>query len=114
MTKLIVIAKTRPGKKKELLLLLNGFRASQGLISSLSKQPGCLACNFHIKGQQRNIFVIESEWQSWAKVEAHLKSDQFNILVGAVRVLCEQPEIQAFDGERTQEIGIIPTLTQDF
>jgi quinol monooxygenase YgiN len=110
MVKLTVITKIQPGKKKEFLILLNGFQSAQGLIDCLIKEPGCLHYNFHTEGPHRENFVIESDWQSWEEMEAHFKNQHFKTLAGAIRVLCHKPEIRISDGTITAGVEVIEQL----
>jgi quinol monooxygenase YgiN len=94
MIKLSLNVKTHPGKKKEFLRALLGFRSLQGLIDHLRKEKGCLNYQIIKDKDQIDEFIIESEWNSIEEYEAHLKGKHYSILIGAIHILCISPKVK--------------------
>lgn len=94
MLQLSIKVKTLPGKKKEFLRTLLGFRSSPGLIDQLRKEKGCLNYQIIKDKDQKDDFIIESEWNSMEEYEAHFRGKYYSILLGAIHVLCISPEVK--------------------
>ena len=105
MIKLSIKVKTRPGKKKEFLRALFGFRSVQGLIDQLRKEKGCLKYYVRKDSDQTDEFYIESEWQNKESFELHCQGRCFTILLGAIGILCKRKEMNISDGKRIIEMN---------
>ncbi len=72
---------TLPEKAAEFSQVLRGLRAE------ITLQPGCLECvvGQDIGGETR--YVLLSVWRDGKALDAHLASEQFRILRGAMNVL---------------------------
>jgi len=77
-----------PEKRKE---LLQTFKAILGPIRG---EQGCLRCNCYVDIEAENLFFFYEEWQSREDLDAHLRSAQFGVLVGAMSLLKIEPEIR--------------------
>ena len=60
-------------------------------------RPGCKGCQVFEDIDQPNRFIILETWDSRQALDAHLLTEQFNALMGAVRVLGELETIHAGD-----------------
>ena len=97
MNKLSLKVQTRPGKKKEFLHMLKGFHSSNGLIQNLRHEKGCIQYSIRESVNSSDEFFIESKWSSLEELEAHFKSNDYNILLGAIRILCISSEMETSD-----------------
>jgi len=84
-------------------------------ISSLSvfirMEKGCRSCDFCRSIEDENRFFLLEEWDSWENVMAHLKSEHFRVLRGAMNLLQEPYEMMfhtASDPEALEEIQAHP------
>lgn len=100
MIEVSIKVKIRPGKKKEFLRLLCGFRSSPGLIDQLRKEKGCLRYHLRKDRDQIDEFYLESEWHNYDLLKAHIQSKYFTILSGAINILCQSPELKISEGSK--------------
>lgn len=94
MIKVSIKVKIHPGKKKEFMHALMGFRSVQGLIDQLRKEKGCLKYYVRKNRDQIDEFYIESEWHNKEAFELHCQGRCFTILLGAIGILCNSPEVK--------------------
>lgn len=79
-----------PSRRAEVLEVL---RAVQGPVLA---QPGCASCHvYEEEGPQPAVVLIE-RWQTEAGFEAHLRSETYRRILGAVELSSSVPEI-SFD-----------------
>jgi quinol monooxygenase YgiN len=66
------------------------FRAIQGPVLA---QPGCAACHIYEEhGPERAVVLVE-RWESQAALEAHLRSETYRRLLGAIELSGAPPEV---------------------
>ena len=112
MIKLSIYVRTRPGKKKEFLHTLHGFRSSPGLIENLKTDKSCIGYHLKKDKDQKDCFHIEAEWRSWEDFEAHIQNKPFAVLLGAIHVLCISRELKVTDGYLTKGVEAIEAAKQ--
>lgn len=71
--------------------VLQTFKAILGPIRS---EPGCVSCRCYIDAEAENNICFLEEWQGDADLEAHLRSDHFGVLIGAIDLFVEDPEVR--------------------
>ena len=71
--------------------ILEVFRAIQGPAKA---QPGCLACHIYEEQGSEPAVVLVERWESQAALEAHLRSEAYRRVLGAVELSGSAPEIQ--------------------
>ena len=71
----------RSTKQKELAQTLC---ALAGLVR---KEAGCVSSAFYCDVEKENALCILEEWATRANLDAHLRSDNFRVLRGAVKLL---------------------------
>lgn len=101
MIKMTIDVKAHPHKLKEFLQTL------EGLMVELRKEKGNLSYQYQQDNDDNNMIHIRAEWQSWEKLESHLQGNFFTVLLGAIRVLCEAPEVKIDDGSRMMGMDAI-------
>ncbi len=101
MIKMVINAKARPHKLKEVLQTLDS------LMAELRKEKGNLSYQYQQDNRDNNTIHIQAEWQSWEKLENHFRGNFFVVLLGAIRVLCEEPEVEIDDGSKVMGIEAI-------
>lgn len=65
----------------------------KSLLDPIRSESGCLGCHCCVDAEFENIIILRLEWNTNKDLAAHLKSDHFNILLGAMKLLFVQPEI---------------------
>lgn len=83
-TKISVI----PENRKEFLQTL------VSLIGRVRNEKGCVSHNVYQDVEDENAFIIIEEWETQADLDNHLRSDRFGVLLGALSLLSETPEIR--------------------
>lgn len=92
MIKMTIDVKARPHKHKEFLQTLDS------LMAELRKEKGNLSYQYRQDDHDNNTIHIQAEWMSWEKLEHHFQGNFFAVLLGAIRVLCEEPEVKIDNG----------------
>jgi len=80
--------KVPPKKRKE---LLQTFKA---ILGQIRREHGCLSCNCYEDIEAEDSFCFKEEWQTREDLDAHLRSVQFGVLIGAMSLLDQEPEIK--------------------
>ncbi|MFW6052884.1 MAG: putative quinol monooxygenase [Desulfosalsimonas sp.] len=60
------------------------------LMTHMEKETGCLSYAFLSDIKDKNILYVLEEWETRQKLDNHLKSDLFGVLLG-IRSLLRQP-----------------------
>ena len=63
------------------------------LIPNVEKQVGCINFHFFRAWRDENTYLLLGYWRSWILAEAHLKSDEFALLINAFALLEAPPEV---------------------
>jgi quinol monooxygenase YgiN len=88
MTSIHFNLKTKPGMKLEFLQTMGS------IIVDLHKVNGCMNIDFQQDGQSDDQFFIRLDWQSNQLLKAMFDSEEYGILEGAMKVLCEMPLVE--------------------
>jgi len=75
-----------PEKREELLQTL------RSLAEVIRREPGCLVCSVCIE-ETSAFFIVVSGWASDADLRRHLRSEHFQVLSGASRLLGASAEV---------------------
>ena len=78
----------RPDKRREF------WKTLSSLNDKIRRQTGCLKHYSYWDMENRRAFCVEETWQNREAIEQFFKSELFTVLEGAIKVLCEPPEIQ--------------------
>jgi quinol monooxygenase YgiN len=71
--------------------VLEVFRAIQGPVQA---QPGCAACHIYEEQGLEPAVVLVERWESQAALEAHLRSEAYRRILGAIELSGAPPEVQ--------------------
>ena len=71
----------RPYKPDE---FLNSMRS---ILRSIRKEKGCLDISVYWDSEKENTYLLVGEWKSSQAMENHFKTQNFEVLIGAARVL---------------------------
>ena len=70
--------------------VLEVFRTIQGPVLS---QPGCVACHIYEEQGPEPAVVLVERWESQATLEAHLRSETYRRILGAIELSGGPPEV---------------------
>jgi len=79
-----------PDRRAEVLEV---FRAIQGPVLA---QPGCTACHIYEEQGPEPAVVLVERWESQAALEAHIRSETYRRILGAIELSGGPPEV-SFD-----------------
>jgi quinol monooxygenase YgiN len=87
MILLKIAVEIKPQKRTEFL------QAMQSLILAAPPEPGCLERVVYQRIDDENAYCCLQVWESQEKMAAHLSTDRFKALLGAIQVLGEMKEL---------------------
>jgi quinol monooxygenase YgiN len=76
-----------PQRRAEVLEI---FQAIQGPVVA---QPGCVACHVYEEPRPAQGIVLVERWRSQAALEAHLRSELYRRILGAIELSGGPPEV---------------------
>jgi quinol monooxygenase YgiN len=71
--------------------VLEVLRSVQGPVRA---QPGCAACDIYEEQGPEPAVVFVERWETDAALEAHLRSDMYRRILGAIELSSDKPEIR--------------------
>jgi quinol monooxygenase YgiN len=74
---------TKPYKNDEFMTFVNS------LSPKILKEKGCIGFNLYSGSQEENTFVVIGEWNTQVAMGEHFQKENFEILIGSVKVLGE-------------------------
>jgi len=77
-----------PGKHKE---ILQTFKA---ILGPIRREQGCISCNCYVDAESENIIFFKEEWRNGEDLDTHLRSVHFGVLIGAMKLLNQEPDIR--------------------
>jgi quinol monooxygenase YgiN len=60
--------------------------------------------------EDESVLYLVEEWESREALDDHLRSDHFGVLLGAMNLLRDAPEIKLIEASRTDGVDVIQTL----
>ena len=73
----------KPYKTDEFVSSMRSF------LPKICKQKGCLDFNVYQDFEKENIYIVMGEWKTRQTMEKHFQTPEFELLIGAARVLGE-------------------------
>jgi quinol monooxygenase YgiN len=77
-----------PDNRKELLQTI------RSLSQCTRREKGCLGRHIYQDVENENILFFKEEWETFVDLENHLRSKEFSVLMGAMRLLMKPPEFE--------------------
>jgi quinol monooxygenase YgiN len=77
-----------PEKRKE---MLQTFKA---IIAPIRREQGCIRCNCYVDIETEDNILLVNEWESSGDLNTHLRSVNFGVLIGAMEMLNNKPDIR--------------------
>ena len=73
----------KPYKPDEFVNSMRSF------LPKICKQKGCLDFSLYQDSEKENICIVVGEWKTRQAMEKHFKTQEFEVLIGAAKVLGE-------------------------
>lgn len=77
-----------PAKRNEML------QAIKAILEPVRLERGCINCHCYVDIEAENSIYIREEWETRDDLGAHVRSVHFGVLLGAMKMLTEEPEIR--------------------
>ena len=61
----------------------------RSLSHKIRKEKGCIGFNMYRDSERDNTYIVVGEWKTRQAMEKHFKTHDFEVLIGAARVLGE-------------------------
>jgi quinol monooxygenase YgiN len=87
--------------------VLEVLQSVQGLVRA---QPGCAACDIFDEQGPESAIVLFERWSTEEALEAHLRSDLYRPILGAIELSGSQPEIRFERVSATEGIELVERL----
>jgi quinol monooxygenase YgiN len=72
----------------------------------IRKEKGCLGYSVYRDSEKENTYSVVGEWKTRQAMEKHFKTQDFDILIGAARVLGETFEMNIADVLKTGDFEL--------
>ena len=86
------------------------------IIKTVREEPGCLSYHFYQDVEVGNKYRLVGKWSKQEEMNEHLRSDTFSILLGAMKLLKESPDIKFYVASCTasgmEPINVIRSKTE--
>ena len=69
------------------------IKSMRSFARKIRKEKGCLGHSVYRDSEKENIYSVVGEWQTRPAMEKHFKTQNFEVLIGATRVLGERFEM---------------------
>jgi quinol monooxygenase YgiN len=77
--------------REKLKEVLQTFTA---LLGPIRREPGCISCNCYVDVEAENNIYFREEWKNSDDLKTHLRSGHFGVLIGAMKLLIQEPDIR--------------------
>lgn len=65
------------------------INSMRSVLCTITKEKGCLDFSFYQDLEKQNRFMLVGEWKTRQAMEKHFQTNDFEVLIGAARVLGE-------------------------
>jgi quinol monooxygenase YgiN len=65
----------------------------RSLLPEFRKENGCLECSMYQDFDEKHAFCIVTDWETREAMQKHFKTQKFEVLIGAAKVLGETFEM---------------------
>jgi quinol monooxygenase YgiN len=77
-----------PEKLKE---VLQTFKA---ILGPIRNERGCISCSCYLDAEVENNICFLEEWQGGSDLDAHLRSENFGVIAGAMDLFIAEPQVR--------------------
>ena len=70
-------------------------------LPKICSQKGCLDFRMYQDTERENMYIVVGEWKTHQAMEKHFKTHDFEVLIGAARVLGETVEMKITEVSKT-------------
>ena len=92
-----------PEKQKEVVQTL------LSMVDSMEKEMGCLSYSLLCDLKDKNRLCVFEEWENREKLDHHLTSDMFGVLLGTKSLLCQPHGIRIYTVQQAEGMNAVAT-----
>ena len=81
-------------------------KSMHSFFSKICSQKGCLDFSAYQDTERENMYIVVGEWKTHQAMEKHFKTHDFEVLIGAARVLGETFEMKIAEVSKTGGIEL--------
>lgn len=85
----VVIKITVPSDKRKEV-----FQTFKAILTKVRREQGCISCNCYVDMEAEDSMYFKEEWETRVDLDTHLRSVNFGVLIGAMKLLNKEPEIK--------------------
>ena len=82
-------------------------KSMHGLSPKIRKQKGCLGYTVYRDLERENTYILVGEWKTRQAMEKHFYSPDFEVLIGAARVLGETFSMNIAEVLKTGDLELV-------
>jgi len=90
----------KPYKSDEFIQSMRSF------LPKICKQKGCLSYSVYQDSEMENIYILVGEWKTRQAMETHFRTLDFEVVIGAARVLGEKFSMNIAEVSKTGGIEL--------
>ena len=83
------------------------FDCMRSIFGTIHKERGCLDFSLFRHSERENTGIVVGEWQTRQDMERHFKTKEFEVLVGAAKVLGETVAMNIAEVSNTGGIELV-------
>lgn len=99
MELLKIVINSQPNKQIEL------FRTCHSIAEQTFLVSGCIESRVVKEGDNENVILIEQQWKRWADLTTYFESEDFKVLLGAMKLFGRNYTIQV-NGKSTDSVEV--------
>jgi quinol monooxygenase YgiN len=80
------------------------------MIAPTEKKPGCISFGVFCDIEDKNCFRLLGEWETREKLDHHIASPQFGVLLGTQALLCKPLETRIFTVFRSEGMDAVHSI----
>ena len=77
------------------------------LMAPMEREVGCLGCAFLSDIKEKTTFYVLEEWENRQKLDNHLRSDLFGVLLGLKSLLRQPHDIHIYTIEKAESMNAV-------
>jgi quinol monooxygenase YgiN len=98
--------KIKPYKPDEFVNSIHSF------LRTIRKEKGCLDFSVYQDSEKENTYILVGEWKTRQAMEKHFQSNEFELLIGAARVLGETFSMKIAEVSKTGGLELARELIE--
>ena len=85
-------------------------KSMHSLLPKIKSQEGCLYFSLYQDSERENMSIVVGEWKTRQAMEKHFKTHDFEVLIGAAKVLGETFEMKIAEVSQTGGFELVKEL----